>query len=246
MKIISLNVWGGRVKNPLNEFFRAHADADIILLQEVFHNATEKTRWEERDNANFLTETEALLPDHRAIFAPVQDGEWGLAAFVSPSVSVERSDDVFVHRDRDAMEGRDGTTLGRNVQRLFVQTATGSLTFFNFHGLWTGVDKKDTDARIAQSRNLSRVVNEIPGKKVLCGDFNLMPDTESISIIERETGMRNLITEHGVTGTRTSFYTKPEKFADYTFVSPDIRVRDFRILPDEVSDHAAMYIELDI
>jgi endonuclease/exonuclease/phosphatase family metal-dependent hydrolase len=63
-------------------------------------------------------------------------------------------------------------------------------------------------------------------------------------MIEKELGMRNLITEYGVTSTRTSLYTKTEeRFADYIFVSKDIEVKDFKVLPDVVSDHAALLLE---
>ena len=56
--------------------------------------------------------------------------------------------------------------------------------------------------------------------------------------------MRNLIKEYGITSTRTSFYEKENKFADHAFVSSDIEVVDFKVLPDEVSDHAALYLEI--
>jgi len=37
MTIITLDIWGGKVREPLLEFFRAHAsDTDIFCLQEVF------------------------------------------------------------------------------------------------------------------------------------------------------------------------------------------------------------------
>ena len=39
MKLITLNIWGGKVFEPLMEFFRKHAeDTDIFCLQEVFNN----------------------------------------------------------------------------------------------------------------------------------------------------------------------------------------------------------------
>jgi len=47
-----------------------------------------------------------------------------------------------------------------------------------------------------------------------------------------------------VSSTRTSFYTKPEKHADYAFVTKGISVTDFKVLPDEVSDHAPLLIEV--
>jgi endonuclease/exonuclease/phosphatase family metal-dependent hydrolase len=43
-----------------------------------------------------------------------------------------------------------------------------------------------------------------------------------------------------------SFYEKPEKFADYMFVSKGIAVRDFQVLPDEVSDHAPLFLDFDL
>ncbi|MGH7175090.1 MAG: endonuclease/exonuclease/phosphatase family protein, partial [Minisyncoccia bacterium] len=57
-------------------------------------------------------------------------------------------------------------------------------------------------------------------------------------------GMRNLIEEYKITSTRTSFYDETEKFADYAFVSPEAKVLDFKVLPEEVSDHAALYLEI--
>ena len=57
--------------------------------------------------------------------------------------------------------------------------------------------------------------------------------------------MRNLVKEYEITSTRTSFYKKSEdKHADYIFVSNGIEVKDFRVLPEEVSDHSALYLEI--
>jgi endonuclease/exonuclease/phosphatase family metal-dependent hydrolase len=71
------------------------------------------------------------------------------------------------------------------------------------------------------------------------------PDTKSLTKFD-ELGLSNLIKKHGVTSTRTRHYSKPEKFADYIFVTNDIGVRDFRVLPEEVSDHAPLYVEFNI
>jgi len=55
--------------------------------------------------------------------------------------------------------------------------------------------------------------------------------------------MNNLIKKHKVTSTRTSFYPRKEKYADYVFTSPDITVNKFEVLQDEVSDHAPILVE---
>ncbi|HSE34638.1 MAG TPA: endonuclease/exonuclease/phosphatase family protein, partial [Candidatus Paceibacterota bacterium] len=77
-------------------------------------------------------------------------------------------------------------------------------------------------------------------------DFNILPDTESMSILEN--GMRNLVKEFGVESTRTPLYrhySNPEEpnYADYVLVSPDVRVTRFEVLPDVVSDHSPLLLE---
>ena len=51
--------------------------------------------------------------------------------------------------------------------------------------------------------------------------------------------------EFGVGATRTRLYAGAERHADYVFVSPGVAVSDFRVLPDEVSDHAPLMLEFD-
>ena len=124
-----------------------------------------------------------------------------------------------------------------------METSAGLRTIMNFHGLWNGKGKGDSEDRLVQSDNIVNFVKSLTTPVILCGDFNLRPDTKSLAKIE-ELGLRNLIKEYGITSTRTSMYTKQEKFADYTFVSKEVNVVDFKILPEEVSDHAAMFIDL--
>ena len=61
-----------------------------------------------------------------------------------------------------------------------------------------------------------------------------------------EEGLRNLIAEHGVTSTRTTLYPRAESFADYVLVSAGVDVLEFRVLPDEVSDHAPLLLEFAV
>lgn len=92
------------------------------------------------------------------------------------------------------------------------------------------------------SRKLAGYIENYEGAKVLCGDFNLSPDTESLKMIEA-LPLRNLVKEYGVTSTRTSYYKKENRFADYVLVNDKVEVIDFQVLPDEVSDHSALMVE---
>ena len=68
-------------------------------------------------------------------------------------------------------------------------------------------------------------------------------DTESMKVLEK--GMRNLVKDYGVTSTRSHFYKKRGKFADYILVSPEVEVKDFKVLQESVSDHLPLYLEFD-
>lgn len=73
-------------------------------------------------------------------------------------------------------------------------------------------------------------------------DLNVLPETESLKILEKD--LKNLIKEYNITSTRSSLYPKENKFADYVLVSPEIKVLDFKVLPDTISDHAPFYLEI--
>ena len=130
------------------------------------------------------------------------------------------------------------------MQYIRIEKTGKILNISNIHGLWNGQGKNDTEQRIEQSMRIKGFLEKLEGDIVLCGDFNLLPETKSISIIEN-IGLKNLIKEFNITSTRTSFYKKPLKFADYIFTSKNIMIKSFEVLPDEVSDHSPLIIEVD-
>ncbi|MFA6519354.1 MAG: endonuclease/exonuclease/phosphatase family protein [Candidatus Paceibacterota bacterium] len=258
MRIVSLNTWGGRAgKEGLLAFFKMHADTtDIFCLQEIWSAPYEHLEGHlagglEIDNEQImvygLQEISAALPSHVAFFRPHHGDHYGLLMLVNKNLSVIEEGDVFVYKERGYVPDGDVGNHARNIQYITAETASGLITVINFHGLWTGEGpgkgKKDSPERLEQSEKILEFTKQLKNPFVLCGDFNLLPDTESIRKFE-DAGLRNLIKEFGVTSTRTSFYTKPQKFADYVFISGDVDLKDFKVLPNEVSDHAPLLIEI--
>ena len=111
----------------------------------------------------------------------------------------------------------------------------------NVHGLWNGNGKTDSPERIKQSQKIREFIDSEEAPKILCGDLNLRPDTESVKILGK--GLHNLIQIHNITSTRTSLYPKEERFADYIFTSPEIPINAFQVLEAEVSDHSPLLID---
>ena len=134
-----------------------------------------------------------------------------------------------------------GPAHSRNLQWLDCQAYGNRYTIMNHHGLWNAQGKYDSPARLEQSRRISEFVKTRTLPAILCGYFNLRPDTQSLQMIA--TGMQNLISDYQIQSTRTSYYPKAEKFADYVFATPQINVENFKVLPNEVSDHAPIVLE---
>ncbi len=257
MKIVSLNTWGGRRQELVIEFIKQHAETtDVFCFQEVNRTAPHHEHLADRAQSDFWFKdlTEAL-PDFEPYFAaclegfnwrPVEfDAELGNALFVRKGLAVLEDGHTFVHRERnqydmpDFLKG-DWFTLPRLVQYVRLE----GVTIFNFHGLWHLTGKGDMPSRIEQSKKIREVMDRFPGKKILCGDFNLNIDSKSLNIIEED--MRNLIKEFNIKTTRSAeLYPKIKEmpYADYTIVSPDVEVKHFEVPNLDISDHLPMILE---
>lgn len=245
MRLISLNTWGGKLKYELHSFLdKQAAGIDIFCFQEVFVGAVNARKVLGDIDINLYATITKLLPEHQGYYAPSQEDDEGLAIFVKPSINLNAVGDIFVHRHHNAMTDDNGTTIGRNIQFIQFTDNGQDYTIINFHGLWNGGSKTDSPDRLSQSRKIREFINtRAKGKIVLVGDFNLEPDTESMAILEQ--GMRNLIKECAITSTRSHYYTKPVKFADYAIVSNDLTVEKFEVLQDPVSDHLPLLLEFN-
>ncbi len=253
MKIICLNTWGGRAghKELLEFFEREKESTDIFCLQEMWRAPYEdldgrtvggKELETQRILSDGVQQISSTLSGYTLYFHPHHGDNYGLALFVKKQLQVLSSGDIFVHKERghSLEEGVDVGHHARNLEYVtLAREEKSDLTICNFHGLWNGKGKTDTPERLAQSEKILGFLKGLEGDSILMGDFNLLPDTKSIGVLENA-GYLNLIKDYGITSTRTSFYSKPEKHADYAFVSSLVEVVSFKVLPDEVSDHAAL------
>lgn len=269
MRLISLNAWGGVMHGPLMDWLAA-SDPDILCLQEMIRTPGAGQDWlEYRDGdhvlpqrANLFAEVAAILPGHDAVFCPAGQGDlwdgaravpslWGLASFVRRSLPVVGQAQGFIHGDfAPAGFGQHPRPRSAHGVRVFDPAAGCCVSVVQAHGLRDPVQgKADTPERAVQTDRLLALADGLarPGEGlVLCGDFNVRPGS---AMLQRcaDRGWRELVTETGALGTRTSLYAKPDRFADYMVVNPAVRVRDFAVVrAPEVSDHCALSLSFGV
>ncbi|WP_137154025.1 endonuclease/exonuclease/phosphatase family protein [Rhizobium sp. FKL33] len=266
MKIISLNAWGGVLYDELVAFL-ADAEPDVLCLQEVIRTPGAARDWlVYRDGAHILDQRANIfedisraLPGHAAYFCPAARGAlwdaetevasfWGLATFVRTSLTVIGQAQGFVHKDFSP-HGYGDHPRPRNAHavRIYDAAEDRTVSIAHMHGLRDLSGKMDTPERLDQARRFLALSNQVsrPGDiRVLCGDFNVEPDSETLALM-RGRGFTELVTQHAPEGTRTSLYRKPGRFADYLLIDRAETVRRFEVVRrPEVSDHCPLAVEI--
>jgi hypothetical protein len=267
MKIISLNTFGGTVFRPLIEFIKGHAaDTDVFCFQEMYKGEQFRTLTSEKGiRLNLFQEISTILPAFNGYFSPTQDDygvqktdsvqtTLGTAIFVRKTLTVLEQGSFFLVNGRNTYDGKDDLTLGYNASYITIDNSGTPLTVIGLHGVSMPAHKLDTPLRQEQSQKIIDFLKERSGEKIVMGDFNLLPETESIKMFAKD-GFKNLIDDYSIKTTRGShmrvlfphYADGPygfQEFADYTFVSKGMDVKSFEVPDEPISDHLPMILEI--
>lgn len=232
---------------------------DVFCFQEILSDPRPSSRiTKEGFRTNLLQELSARLPDFSTVFAPVQVTsnlepidracvQTGVAIFLKNTLHVVAQEAFLLPA------GTREDNAHHNAQYVTIEINGSLLTFCNVHGIAHPGHKRDTPERLAQSHKILDTLANIEGEKIVMGDFNLLPDTQSARLFE-EAGFRNLVKECSINSTRGShhkilhpeFSASPEgfqEFADYTFVQPTLNVQRFDAPDIPISDHLPMILD---
>jgi endonuclease/exonuclease/phosphatase family metal-dependent hydrolase len=264
VRIVSVNAWGGAMFDALAAWL-GQAGADIACLQEVTRvpGAGGWTRFDDGERvlpqrANLFDDVRGLLPAQQAVFVasdagPVRDAsgethrqDFGLATLVAEHLPLVGVHTAFVHgsfvdHHEWAIEDRPRVAVGVRV----LDRARGrGVTVVQCHGLRDPSGKQDSPARLAQAKRLAELVvrsREEGDLTVVCGDLNLLPDSETFDVFA-DLGLVDLV---GESDTRTSRYRGRVRHASYLLVSDPTAIAGFSILAEpEISDHRALLLDI--
>lgn len=250
MRLITLNTWGGRVAKPLKKFLVENKDCvDVFCFQEVFMGG-KSDEMEDLTNVNdanpsLYEDITSILTNHVGFFCSVYQNIYGTAIFVKKNLEViEKGERILFENHNFPNKNEPDADHTRKIQWLKIKSDNLIFDVLNVHGHWVPGDKLDNSNRLKQSEIIVEMIKSMPEPKILCGDFNLSPETESIKMIDKK--MNNLIKMHKISSTRTDFYNKDEKHADYVFTSPEIKIDNFKVMEDAVSDHTPILLDFNV
>lgn len=259
MRLITLNIWGGRAHGPLIDFINVNkGQTDIFAFQEVF-KSDRSVKNPNGSWSNILAEIQNILTDFDYYFSPTFSGtdfdnkvdyplSQGQTTFWNKKLAIKEKGEIFVNRRENDM-GWFGWGKKPNPPKNFLYTVFENFLVINLHGYWEPAAKYDTPERVKQSQMIIDFTKQYALPTIIAGDFNLAIDTKALLMFEAA-GFRNLVKESNAPTTRSTLYDikwrRIDKFADYILVSKNIAVYDFKVLPDEVSDHLPLYLEFEV
>jgi len=239
MRIIFFNIWHGQVWDLLKKFIlKESSKTDIFCFLEV--------------QPDLQIKLQEILPDFEPIYQAGLKTNYlggvieGRSIFVKNKIEISKSGNISIFKETKTDAG------GFQYAQLLV----GQKTLFigEVHGKARPGTKMDTPARLRQSHKIIDFAKDIKGPKIIGGDFNLLPETESVLMFEKA-GYKNLIKEFNVKSTRNKisweqFKDQPgfvkQHFADYVFVSSEIKIKSFEVPYLEISDHLPLILDFEI
>lgn len=239
MKIIFFNIWHGKVWKGLKYFIQEQSkDTDIFCFLEVDPDIQEKLI--------------KILPKFDFYYSKgIKTGYLG-GVYEGRSVFVNRNIKILKNKRIKLFNTHKFDAGGMIYSEFEIE---GKKLFVGcVHGKAKPGTKVDTRLRLKQSEIIIKAFTNKKGPKIIGGDFNLNPDTKSIKMFE-DAGYINLINEFDIKSTRNKISWKnfskdpgfvKQYFADYCFVSPEVKVKKFNVPYNEVSDHLPLILEFEV
>jgi endonuclease/exonuclease/phosphatase family metal-dependent hydrolase len=244
LRIIQANIWQGKLGLQIIDFLKEQ-QPDFVCMQEVndlpgragykFFATLEELQQADGFGHSFLSATYNSRYMERKL-------RYGNA--ILSRLPLTATETIFTHGE--FIENFDITKDDgniRNVQHVSVEVDDKTLHILNHHGFRIPETKAGNEDTMRSMRIIADIVAKLDGPVILCGDFNLAPDSKSIGIINAK--LRNLSIENGLTRTYTDL-SIVDAVCDYIFVNDQVKVQRFEMSEALISDHKALILDFEI
>lgn len=246
MKLITANIWGGRIVYKLPEFLQ-NESPDIVWLQEVNDVPGDMGGVFEsldtlQQKCNF---SEKFMAADLQFRYQNRDATYGIAML--SRLPLANKDVVFVQGE--FYENYDDNEVDgdhpRNFQHAAIETSGKTIHIINFHGAFIHGSKEGNADTL---RHVQTILDyTLPFRNepiIIVGDFNLVPESESIRLLSEH--FRNLPVEYGITSTYSSVLHSFNFICDYIFVNEQVNVHAVKVSEQVVSDHKPLVLDFSV
>ena len=250
MKIMQINVEFGYKLPTLLEMV-SKEQPDILCAQEV-QNTKEPIPL--ADNFQTLDNIKGQGNFEYSFFSPT----WGAELF-GPRIEVGNAifsklpllnqQTVFISGQYTQSQTAQNWILNnRNLQICLVEINDQKLYVANHQGFLIKNSATGGEETSKFTQKLSDNLAPYKDSLIFCTDLNIIRESVGFAPIA-ELGLRDLTAEHNVKTTLSPVHRAPNKDSvacDYIFCSNDVKIENFRVSDEVVSDHKALILEFDI
>ena len=135
----------------------------------------------------------------------------------------------------------------RSILSAIVKLPSGKkFKIINVHGIWNA-DNMGDQRTIKQSEFIINEFKKDGIPTIVCGDFNLVPESESVKMFDHY--FVNLVNENGVKTTRPVVddgLDRGDEVVDYILVSQGIKINDYKVMESAATDHYPLILDFDM
>lgn len=243
MKLLSLNVWQGRLERVLLKHLET-LDMDFACMQEAIDLPGK--------SLGLVTSYQRVgkslgLEQHffsKLISTKLGSKSMTFGNVIYSHIPFAQTSTVFTRGEHSEKYDFDNDDYNiRAFQHALVDVNGKKLNILNHHGHHINEHKLGDEETERQVSEILDYVKELEGAVILCGDFNLSPESQSIKSIEAS--LHNLSVANSLQTTRSTLTYKKE-VCDYIFVNDAVRVNGFKMDSTIISDHNALILDFDL
>lgn len=240
---MTLNVWQGRLERVLLKHLEQQ-NVDFACMQEAVD-------YKGRTGGiiSSYSKIGASLRLDQHFFSPLNATKFGnydlsFGNVIYSKLPLTQTENIFTRGSYKADFDFDIDDYNiRAFQHVSVDVNDKKLHILNHHGHHIDAHKLGDDETLRQTNMIIEYIKQLDGAVILCGDFNLSPESESIKLYDSI--LRNLSVAYSLKTTR-SLLTYKEEVCDYIFVNDDIDVKDFSMDDTIISDHNALILDFEL
>ena len=240
-KILQLNVWTGRIKGSLLEFFKNN-DFDIICLQEAVWSENEKALQIFSDTVNQIKECSKLEYESRA-------ANWFIESFnsiiyqgnivLSREEIIDEKIELVYGKEKLAENAED---LANHCYKAQLIKLKNGLNVVNYHGYWLPNPIGD-GTTVKVMKNVTKMFKDVTGPLVMCGDLNIVHESPAMRELDF---LKDLTHEYHINNTLNKLKFIGEVACDHILTSKEIEVTKFEVIDEPISDHKALVATIRI
>ena len=241
MRILQLNVWTGRIKGALLDFFEKN-QFDVICLQEAVWSDKKEILEMFCVSVDQIKEASGLKYEFRS-------ANWEMG-FATPDGVIKQgnvilSRDKIISQSTEIVHGeykkvKSINDLHDHAYALQIAALESGINIVNHHGYWLPTPVGDNKT-VETMHKVGDIVRKLQGPVVMCGDLNITYASPAMRELDF---LQDLTEQYQIKNTLMGLKYDGEVACDHILVNDEVMVEDFKVLDNLVSDHRALVAKI--